>query len=80
MHIGKVGVTAIDFVARKNEEVFYFQVTASMLEEATFEREMAPLESLNDNYSKTVLTLDRLTIGNYDGIRVENAIDWLLKK
>ncbi len=80
VNIGKVGVTEIDFVARKNEEVFYFQVTASMLEEATFEREMAPLKSLSDNYPKTVLTLDRLTIGNYDGIRVENAMDWLLKK
>ncbi len=80
VNIGKVGVTEIDFVARKNEEVFYFQVTASMLEESTFEREMAPLKSVNDNYPKTVLTLDRLTIGNYDGIRVENAIDWLLKK
>ena len=80
VNIGKVGATEIDFVARKNEEVFYFQVTASMLEESTFEREMAPLKSLSDNYPKTVLTLDRLTIGNYDGIRVENAMDWLLKK
>lgn len=80
VNIGKVGVTEIDFVARKNEEVFYYQVTASMVEEATFEREMAPLKSINDNYPKTVITLDRFTLGNYDGIKVVNAIDWLLNK
>lgn len=80
VNIGKVGATEIDFVARKNEEVFYYQVTASMVEESTFEREMSPLRSINDNYPKTVITLDRFTIGNYDGITVVNAIDWLLKK
>lgn len=80
VNIGKVGVAEIDFVARRNEEVLYYQVTASMLEEATFEREMAPLKRINDNYPKTVITLDRFTLGNYDGIEVVNAIDWLLNK
>ena len=80
VNIGKVGVTEIDFVARKNEEIHYYQVTASMLEETTFEREMAPFKSITDNYPKTVITLDRFTLGNYDGIEVVNAIDWLLKK
>ena len=80
VNIGKVGVAEIDFVARRNEEVLYYQATASMLEEATFEREMAPLKSINDNYPKTVITLDRFTLGNYDGIEVVNAIDWLLNK
>ena len=80
VNIGKVGTTEIDFVARKNEEVFYYQVTASMVEETTFEREMFPLRSINDNYPKTVITLDRFTLGNYEGIKVVNAIDWLLNK
>jgi len=79
VNIGKVGVTEIDFVARKNDEVLYYQVTASMVEESTFEREMKPLKSISDNYPKTVITLDRFTVGNYDGISVVNAIDWLLK-
>ena len=78
--IGKVGATEIDFVARKNDNVYYYQVTASMVEESTFEREMAPLRSINDNYPKTVMTLDRFTLGNYEGIQVVNAIDWLLDK
>lgn len=76
--IGKVGTTEIDFVARKNDNVYYYQVTASMVEESTFEREMAPLRNINDNYPKTVITLDRFTLGNYEGIQVVNAVDWLL--
>ena len=79
VNIGKVGVTEIDFVAKKNDEVHYYQVTASMTEESTFEREMAPLKNITDNYPKTVITLDRFTPGNYDGIQVVNAIDWLLR-
>lgn len=80
VNVGKVGVAEIDFVARKNDEVLYFQVAASMVDEATFEREMSPLRSINDHYPKTVLTLDRFTLGNYEGITVVNAIDWLLDK
>ena len=80
VNIGKVGATEIDFIARKHDDVYYFQVTASMVEESTFDREMAPLKSIGDNYPKIVITLDRYTLGNYEGIRVVNAIDWLLDK
>lgn len=80
VNIGKVGTTEIDFVARRNDTVLYYQVTASMVEESTFAREMAPLKSIKDNYPKKILTLDRFTLGNYDGIEVVNAIDWLLGK
>lgn len=78
VNIGKVGTAEIDFVARKNDLLNYFQVTASMLEESTFNREMAPLKAIHDNYPKTVITLDRYTPGNYEGIQIVNAIDWLL--
>lgn len=80
VNVGKVGVTEVDLVARKNDEVHYYQVTASMVEESTFEREMLPIRSIKDNYPKTVITLDRFTLGNYEGIVVVNAIDWLLDK
>ena len=79
VNIGKVGVTEIDFVAKKNDEIRYYQVTASMTEKSTFDREMAPLQNISDNYPKTVITLDRFTLGNYGGIEVVNAIDWLLR-
>ncbi len=78
VNVGKVGTTEVDFVARKNDNIYYFQVTASMVEESTFDREMAPLKAIHDNYPKIVITLDRYTPGNYDGIQVINAIDWLL--
>lgn len=80
VNIGKVDKLEVDFVARKNDMLHYFQVTASMLEESTFEREMASLRNIQDNYPKTVLTLDRFTLGDYNGIQVVNAIDWLLNK
>lgn len=40
---------------------------------------MRPLTLIRDSYEKLVLTADRLTAGNYNGIRVKNVIDWLLE-
>lgn len=51
-----------------------------MTAQETFEREMKPLRCIRDNYEKIVLTGDRLTLGNYDGIQVRNLSDWLLEK
>ena len=78
--IGKVGSTEVDFVAEKQGIYTYFQVTADMTVKETFDREMKPLMNIRDNYEKIVLTVDRLTIGNYDGIQVRNLPDWLLGK
>ncbi len=80
VNVGKVGATEVDFVARKGDRIEYYQVTASMVEEMTFNREMAPLKAIRDNYPKIVLTLDRYTSGNYEGIQVIHAVDWLLCK
>lgn len=77
VNIGKVGTTEVDFVARKQGVITYFQVTADMQNEYTFAREIAPLKNIRDNYEKIILTLDRFTIGNYEGIKVINLIDWL---
>ncbi len=78
MNIGKYGNTEVDFVARKQEKLVYFQVTADMTAESTFEREMRPLREIKDNYEKIVLTLDEYSVGNYDGIEVKNVVKWLL--
>ena len=78
--IGKVGSTEVDFVAEKQGAYIYFQVTADMTAQETFEREMKPLRRIRDNYEKIVLTGDRLTLGNYDGIQVKYLPDWLLEK
>ena len=78
--IGKIGSTEVDFVAEKQGAYTYFQVTADMTAQETFEREMKPLRRIRDNYEKIVLTGDRLTLGNYDGIQVKYLPDWLLEK
>lgn len=78
VNIGKFGSTEVDFVAQKQGILTYYQVTANMTAEETFEREMRPLRGIQDNYEKIVLTLDRFSLGNYEGIKVMNVIDWLL--
>lgn len=78
VNIGKYGSTEVDFVAQNQGVITYYQVTADMTAEETFEREMRPLRSIQDNYEKIVLTLDRFSLGNYNGIKVVNVIDWLL--
>lgn len=79
VNIGKYGATEVDFVAQKQGVIVYYQVTADMTAEETFEREMRPLQEIKDNYEKIVLTLDHFSLGNYDGIKVINVIDWLLE-
>lgn len=78
VHVGKLYTTEVDFVAQKQEVITYIQVTASMLDQDTFAREIKPLTSIKDNYEKLVLTLDKLTPGNYNGIKVVYLLDWLL--
>lgn len=76
--IGKYQTAEVDFVAQKQGILTYYQVTADMTAQETFEREMRPLKKIKDNYEKTVLTLDSFSLGNYDGINVVNVLDWLL--
>ena len=79
VNIGKFGSAEVDFVAQKQGGLTYYQITADMTAEETFERELRPLRGIQDNYEKIILTLDRFTLGNYDGIKVLNVVDWLLE-
>ena len=78
VNVGRLDTTEVDFIARKKDIYTYFQVTASMVDKTTFEREMRPLINIQDNYEKIILTLDNFTTGNYNGIKVINVVDWLL--
>lgn len=78
VNIGKVGVTEVDFVARKGEDIEYYQVSATVADESAFNREKAPFEKIKDHYPKIILTGDVLGTGNINGIKVVNVIDWLL--
>ena len=76
--IGKVGNTEVDFVAKKDDRYQYFQVTATLLDPATFEREITPLKNIRDNYPKYVLRTDESVGGNYEGIKTMHVADFLL--
>lgn len=76
--IGKVGDLEIDFIATEVNSKVYVQVTESMLEESTREREIKPLKKIDDNYEKIILTLNCGLEKDYDGIKVYNLIEWLL--
>lgn len=78
--IGKVGNTEVDFVAEGKGTYSHIQVTADMTAKETFERELKPLSNIRDNYEKIILTADRFTPGNYNGIQVKYLPDWLLGK
>lgn len=70
----------VDFTAIKGSEVEYYQVAMTIMSDDTKEREFRSLESIKDNFPKTVLTLDRFNLGTFNGIRVVNAIDWMRGK
>ena len=76
--IGKIDNKEIDFIANKLNEKIYFQVTESMSNDETRERELLPLRKVKDNYEKIVLSLDEEE-EIYEGIKSLNLINWLLK-
>ena len=80
VNVGKIGNQEVDFIVKKGDLIEYIQVSASLTEQSTFDREISPLRQIRDNYPKTILTLDKFTLGNYDGIEVKNVLDWLLEK
>ena len=79
INIGKQDKEEVDFIAVKNGIITYIQVTADMTAKETFEREIRPLNMIKDNYEKIILTLDKLTLGDYSGIQVKNLMEWLLE-
>lgn len=78
VYIGKVDDLEVDFVAMDNKGMTYYQVSATVRDEKTLERELASLRSINDHYPKVLLTLDEDPEMEYAGIRKINALDWLL--
>ena len=75
--VGSFRDQEIDFIAIRKDEVKYYQVSKTVMAESTYNREMSPLKAVRDNYEKTVLTMDRFGLGNDNGIKVVNVIDWL---
>lgn len=76
--IGKVDQSEVDFIAAKADDKIYIQVTESMLGEEVRRRELAPLQKINDNYEKIVLSREPGMDTSYEGIKSINLVDWLL--
>lgn len=76
IYIGKNELTEVDFVVETNDELVYIQVALSVRDEGTLERELRPLESINDHFRKYIITLDYDT-NIYNGIKQISAMDFL---
>lgn len=79
VQVGKVGNQEIDFVAGKGSDRVYYQVAASILDEQTYQREIAPLKMVHDHYPKYIVTMDEVPMGE-DGIRQVNVVEFLLEE
>lgn len=79
INIGKQGVTEVDFIANKRDTRLYLQICYILTPENT-EREFYPLENIDDNYEKLVLSTDTLLDINRHGIRQKNIVEFLLEK
>lgn len=76
VYSGKVGVNEIDFVAKKDDKIEYYQVTYVMESENTRNREFGVYELIPDNYLKYVLSMDRIDFSQ-NGVKHLNIIDFL---
>ena len=78
VNVGKTGDSEIDFVAVRQNEKIYVQVTQEINSEKTEKREYGRLLEIPDNYPKFVLTTDEFAGGNYEGIKTMHIADFLL--
>ena len=78
VNIGKSNDYEVNFVAENPNDIKYYQVTKSLLNEEVKMCELRSLESIADNYEKIILTMDKSINKDYNGIKVVNIIDWLL--
>ncbi len=78
VYIGKRETKEIDFVAVRRDERVYVQVCRSLPEDS--DREVGNLLELRDHYSKYVVTLDELAVGNVEGVKIVHMSDFLLSK
>jgi len=78
VHIGKTSDGEIDFVAARQNDKIYVQVTQEISSEKTEKWEYSRLLEIHDNYPKYVLRADKFAGGNYEGIKTMHIADFLL--
>lgn len=80
VNIGKTPDGEIDFIAEKQSDKLYVQVTKEIKTSETEQREYSRLLEVRDNYPKYLLTADSFAGGNYEGIKTMHIADFLLSK
>lgn len=80
MLIGAMVNAEIDFIAENLEEKKYFQVCYHLPNAEVMQRELKPFQQVKDNYEKILITMDEGFMKSIDGIRIMNAIDFLLEE
>ena len=79
IYVGQFDKNEIDFVIVNSNEIEYYQVALTVLDENTLKRELDAFKNIKDNYPKYLITLDDVMVNtDYDGIKVVNALEWLL--
>ena len=80
VYVGQFDKNEIDFVVINSNEIEYYQVALTVLDENTLKRELDAFKNIKDNYPKYLITLDDVMVNtDYDGIKVVNALEWLLE-
>jgi len=81
VYVGSMTGGEVDFVTKDAQDrLAYYQVSESTLQTEVMERELKPLQKIKDNYPKYLLTLDEVNAtADYEGIRKENVLKWLLE-
>ncbi len=77
VYIGKTRKGEVDFVVSKQKQKKYIQVTYFLASEETIEREFGAYKSIDDNYEKYVISMDKVDFSR-DGIKHINIIDFLI--
>ena len=80
VYTGKIGDNEIDFIVKNKDTIEYYQVAYRTDDEATLKRELSPLKKIENDYKKTILTMDDFPDTDFDGIMRTNIIKWLLNK
>ena len=78
IRVGSFRDREVDFTAEMDGRVEYYQVCLTMLDDSTFEREVRSLRAIDDNYHKTILSLDYVVRDVPGGLIHRNVVEWLL--